>query len=407
MHDIQRFPAGALVLLAAGLFVASTSEFLPVALLSTIAEDLGVGVGAVGQLVTVFAISLVVFSIPLASATRFLPPKLVLLGSMAGIACSAILSGSAPDFTVLLIARVIGGAMHALCAATTVAMMSSIVRKEHMGRAVAITTAGGTLTFILGIPGSAALGDLLGWRAAFLLSAASLLAVAAVLARLLPAIGPSVDGDSRPAAPSSRVGWTWWLRDPELQVLFAVSLLAVTSMAGHFALYTYVNPWMTRALGIADHSLPIVLFIFGAASGLGLLIATPLADLAPRRVFVACAALVGVAVGALAMVPASTVVVVLAIAVWGFAQGGIPGILQAKLMRTASPRNRHLAGALQAMGGNVGVALGSVVGALVAGWQGIAALPWLLVSCYVAILLVVVVDGATSARRGPAAESPG
>jgi len=389
MNLSQKFPLGTLFLLSAALFVASTTEFLPIALLSPIADDLDVSTAAVGQLVTVFALSIVAFSIPLTVLTQRVPPKPLLLGTLCGIALMAVLSGVAPNFALLAIARLIGGGLHGLCAATTIAIMGAVVPHKQLGRAIAVTTAGSALTFIIGIPLPAVLAHVVGWRAVFLFSALTIVTTAALLAWRLPHISPHpvLTHETKPH----------WLRDRELWVLLGVTVLAVGTLAGQFSLYTYIAPWMTEALGASVAEVPLQLFAFGTASGVAVLFVTPLADLAPRTAFVTAAAVAISCVAALALLPMDAGLRLAAFALWGLAYGGMPGLLHAQLMRAASPRRRRLAGALQAMGGNVGLAAGSMVGGMVIDAGGTAQLPWVMLVSYGTVIVAVALS---AIRRG-------
>ena len=109
-----RFPLTALLLLAAAIFVAVTSEFVPVGLLSDLAAEFDVSKSQVGLLVTIFAGSVVLSAAPLTALTRKVPRKQLVIVVLIVFAIGNMLAALAPTFAVLIIARVIGGVAHGL-----------------------------------------------------------------------------------------------------------------------------------------------------------------------------------------------------------------------------------------------------------------------------------------------------
>ena len=105
------------------------------------------------------------------------------------------------------------------------------------------------------------------------------------------------------------------------------------------------------------------------------------------------------AVVVLAIWSANPVVVVVAIVVWGTSFGGIPAMLQTRMLHTASFRTRDLAAALQTTAFNVGIGGGALVGGFLLDSRGIDSLPLTLVLFVgVAFLLMVGTDALRAAR---------
>ncbi|MET0806383.1 MAG: MFS transporter, partial [Lacisediminihabitans sp.] len=156
------FPWVGLLVLACAIFVSVTSEFLPTGLLPDIAAGLTVSASQVGFLVTVFAGTVVLSTTPLAALTRNFSRKSLVVVVLLIIAASGVLAAVAPTYAVLVVARVIGGLAHGLFWAVVGAYAAHLVPKHQIGRAVAITSGGGTAAFVLGVPLGTALGHALG-----------------------------------------------------------------------------------------------------------------------------------------------------------------------------------------------------------------------------------------------------
>lgn len=87
MHEHTRPPVGkarsarlppAVYVLAAGVFLMGTTEFVVAGLLADIAADMGVGLARAGLTITVFAIGMIVGALLMALATLRMPQRLTL-----------------------------------------------------------------------------------------------------------------------------------------------------------------------------------------------------------------------------------------------------------------------------------------------------------------------------------------
>jgi predicted MFS family arabinose efflux permease len=362
------FPWVGLLTLAGAIFVSVTSEFLPTGLLPEMAHDLGVSVATTGLLVTVFAGTVVAATTPLTTLTKRFPRKALVVAVLLVIAVANLGAALAPTYGVLVAARVLGACAHGLFWGVVATYPTYLVSGRHLGRALAITAAGGSAAFVLGVPVGTALGHLLGWRAAFAIIAGAVVVLAGVVVAYLP------------SAPRRRETATGEIplpvrRDRSMRGVALICAVIITLLVGQNVLSTYVAPWLVEQAHLPTASVPLLLLVFGAAGALGLVVAGMLADRAPRRGFAAMILVVMAAVLVLAVGTGSTPLVVLAVAVWGMAFGGVPAMLQTRMMRTASPQVRDLAGALQTTAFNVGIGGGALLGSVLIDDAGVGVLP--------------------------------
>ncbi|MEQ1736159.1 MAG: MFS transporter, partial [Rhodoglobus sp.] len=171
LMDAQRtttpFPWVGLFTLSALIFLTVTSEFLPTGLLPEIASELDVSQAQGGLLITIFAGTVVVSTTPLAALTRRFQRKPLLLVVLLVFILANVFAAIAPSYVFLMLARVLGGLAHGLFWAVVGAYAGHLVPKNMLGRAVAITSGGGTAAFVLGVPVGTAIGHAIGWRSAF------------------------------------------------------------------------------------------------------------------------------------------------------------------------------------------------------------------------------------------------
>jgi len=390
---VSPFPWIGLLTLAGAIFVSVTSEFLPTGLLPDMARDLNVSLSTAGLLVTVFAGTVVFATTPLAALTRRDSRKTLVVVVLLVIALANTLAGLAPSYEMLVGARILGGLGHGLFWAVVAAYSAHLVPKHQLGRAVAITSGGASAAFVLGVPLSTALGHALSWRWAFVIIAAVVVVLAGVVVRFLPAVEHRVPLRTGEIALPVR-------HDHSFRWVVAVCVVIVILLTGQNTFYTYIAPWLVQTAGFAASSIAFLLFLFGGAGAVGLLLAGFAADRFPKRGFAAAALAMMVAILVLALVSANPVTVVVAFVVWGVAFGGVPAMLQTRMLHTASLRVRDLAAALQTTAFNVGIGGGALLGAVLLDGLGLPSLPLVAIAL---VLLALLLSVATDAARGASA----
>jgi len=387
------FPYLGLGMLAVAIFLNVTIEMIPTGLLPEMSADLGVSEALVGLLVTVFAFTVVLTSTTLVALTRRLPRHALVVGVLAVFALSCLSTALAPTYPLVVASRVFGGLAHGVFWAVVGAYSSYLVPREQLGRAVAITLGGGSLAFVLGVPLGTALGQWLGWRAAF----GGLAALVAVGALLIWRFLPRVDHLAAADAPETSAAGGGRGRS----VGGVVLLCTITGviMIGQYTFYTYVAPYFSREAGLGDAAVSPLLFAYGVAGAVGLAIVGAYLGSRPRIGLVVSLAATIVAIGLLTAFPHVPVVSVSAFALWGLALGGLPALLQTRLLHVAPVRMRDTASAFFTTAFNVGIGGGALVGAIVLETLGLRAIPAVYLGILVLALAVVLVSDALSARR--------
>jgi MFS transporter, DHA1 family, inner membrane transport protein len=384
------FPWVGLLTLAAAIFVLVTSEFLPTGLLPDMAGDLRVSQSRVGLLVTIFAATVAISTAPLATLTHRYSRKWLLIGVLGIFALANVLAALAPTYEFLMGARVLGGLAHGLFWAVAGAYAGHLVPRHQIARAVAVTSAGGTSAFVLGVPLGTAIGQALGWRSAFGIIAASVVVLAVLVIRFLPAVNHHVSLATGEIALPAR-------RDSTFAGVLFICLLVTIIVVGHNVFYTYIAPFIIDEAGFPRDSVSVLLFLYGGAGAIGLVLAGFVGSRFPRAGLYAMLAGVALAVSVLAAVPGNPVVVIIAIFLWGVAFGGIPALLQTRLLHVASARVRDIGAALLTTSFNIGIGGGALIGGFLLDGVGLRVLPIVEAVVIVAALVLVV---AVDARRG-------
>ncbi|RWF15462.1 MAG: MFS transporter [Mesorhizobium sp.] len=346
---------GAVVSLALGVFGLVTAEFLPASLLTRLAQDLGVSEGAAGQAVTATAVVGAIAAPTMAIVTKRLDRRLVMWLLSVLLIVSNLLAAFASSLTMLLLARVVLGV-----ALGGFWSMSAATAMRLVPRAMSIILTGVSVATVTAAPVGAYVGDIWGWRTAFMIAA-----VVGALALL-------VQLATIPSLPPMAVASFRTLIEVLKRSTIRVALLVVLLVAsGQFAGFTYVRPFLETVPAMPIATISLVLLAYGIGGFFGNFAGAFLAE-RNLKLAVALAPLL-IALSALAMLTlgASPVIAATAVAAWGFAFGAVPVGLQTWLVR-AAPDQAESAGGLMVATFQVAIALGAVFGGLLVDHAGVA-----------------------------------
>jgi DHA1 family inner membrane transport protein len=254
-----------------GGFTIGTTEFLTMGVLPEIARGVDVSIPAAGQVISAYALGVVVGVPILAFFGAALPRRAMLVGLMAAYAVANVVSALAPGYAVLAAARFAGGLPHGAYFGVASIVAAGLVAPERRGRAVASVMLGLSVANVLGVPAATWLGQNAGWRASYL--AAGVLAVVTVV--LVLAFVPHQPAGQASGRAEARAFFG------NLQVWLTMAVGAV-GFGGLFAVYSYIAKTVTEIGGLGESTVPF----FVLAMGLGMVIGTPLAgELAGWSVF--------------------------------------------------------------------------------------------------------------------------
>lgn len=394
------FPWLGLITLSSAVFLSVTSEMLPTGLLPEMSRDLDVTQSRIGLLVSWFAFTVVLTSTGLAHLTRRLPRHGLIVAVLIAFALGNVLTAVAPTYEFLVVSRVVGGMAHGLFWSVVGAYAAHLVPKEQIGRAVSITIAGGTVAFVFGVPVATAAGQLLGWRLSFAVLAGLMLAGAVLVWRLLPPVEHHAGkkAGTRDAA-ASAPGAAPPRRDPTVPAVVLVCVITAVTMIGHFTFYTYIAPFLIEEVGVRSGDVAPLLFLFGIAGVVGLILAGTVFGPRPQRGLLISLALAAVSVTVLAVSTETLPVAVTAFVLWGLAFGVLPPLMQTRLLHAASHRIRDTASAFYTTAFNAGIGGGALLGAVLLDTLGLEVVPFVYAGILVAAFTLALVSGRIVRRR--------
>jgi predicted MFS family arabinose efflux permease len=346
--------------MAAGAFALVVSEFLGVGLLPDIAGGLHVSDGTAGLMVTAPGL-VAALSAPLITVLAARVDRRTVLASLTGLlVVSNLLAALAPDFTVLMVARLLLGVGVGGFWSVGVSVTPRIVRLADVARASSLVASGITAATVVSLPLGALVGRFLGWRAAFLIAAAfSLVVLVAQLVFL-----PSVPGHAR-------TGFASLLHIFRVPRARAGVLASVALFFGHFTGYTYLVPALHGLSPISDGMISPMLCLFGAAGLIGTFGAGLTLTRRPLGTLVAGVVLLGASIILMPMAGTTVPGAITLAALWGLGWGVVPVSLQLRISRAMGERaDGGLA--LFVSASQLSLAAGSFVGGIIVDSAGIA-----------------------------------
>ena len=351
-------------------FAFGTSAFVFIGLIEPMADGLSVGIPAIGQLQTVFAVACGIGGPILARLLASFDRKRVLLGVMAILAVMNLATALASSFELIAAIRFAGGLFAALTLPLSTTIAVNLVAEDKRPAAIATVLGGYTLAFLIGMPVGSVLGDMFGWQAAFWFACAICLVALVILALAAPARIEAPDMGAQSFASALR---------GDNALLMGITML---SFCATFATVSFIGPVITKTSGLTGAAIGAVQVSTGVGSILGLALGAWLAKLPPRRglaILVATTAITQILfalimlndLGALALVT-----LVLAMTAGSAALFATSPIIQSSLAKSAGPAATiafALNGSMLYFGQGLGAALGGWVTAQFGlAWVGLA-----------------------------------
>ncbi|NDJ57342.1 MFS transporter [Enterobacteriaceae bacterium 4M9] len=342
-----------LLALAIGAFGIGTTEFSPMGLLPVIAEGVNVSIPAAGMLISAYAIGVMVGAplMTLLLSQRGRRNALLLLMSI--FVVGNLLSTLAPNYTMLMMSRIITSLSHGAFFGLGSVVAASLVAKEKQASAVATMFMGLTIANIGGVPAATWLGSTIGWRMSFLATAGlGAIAMAALWLSL-----PKGGAGQRPEVKR------------ELSVLMrpqvvGALLTTVLSAGAMFTLYTYISPVLQRITHATPSYVTLMLVLIGVGFSIGNYLGGRFADRSVNGTLKGFLTLLIIVMAAMPWLASTELGAAVAMVVWGTATFGVVPPLQMRVMRVAHEAP-GLSSSVNIGAFNLGNALGAAAGGVV------------------------------------------
>ncbi|EIC86240.1 MFS transporter [Serratia sp. M24T3] len=381
-----------LLALALSAFGIGTTEFAPMGLLPTIAQGVGVSIPTAGLLISAYAIGVMVGAPLMTLLLGRFRRKSGLLMLMVIFIVGNLLSAIAPNYTMLLLSRLVTSMAHGAFFGFGALVAMSLVPAHKRGSAVSLMFMGLTVANIGGVPVATWIGQTIGWRTTF--AATAMLGVAAFIA--LSRTLPKGDVGKMPEVKK------------ELSVLVRPVVLrslstTVLGAGAMFTLYTYITPILEQLTHASGEFVTAMLMLIGVGFTLGNFISGKLVDRSVDGTLVLFFSLLAVSMFVLPFSATSHIGAAISLVLWGMMSFGLISPLQMRVM-DAAHEAPGMASSVNIGAFNLGNALGAALGgAVISSGLNFAWIPP--AGAVLALLGLVLVVASRSANRELAAES--
>jgi len=347
-HLHRRFAPTALMF---GNIVTGCSVLAPAGMLIELSSDLGVTVRDAGLLITFGAIVLCIGSPLTAWLTSRIERRTLLTMTLAVLAATNAASAFAPDYTLLMVIRLLMLAVGALYTPQAAGTAALIVSPEKRGSTIAYVFLGWSLAAAVGLPLITFIASRYGWRAVYggigVIGCLSFL----LLAWRLPAglVGARVDLKT----------WTDVGRNRMIVLLLSITTL---QMSGQFVVFTFMGPLLTKLTHAGADAVGLVFACYGVFGFIGIAIATRIVDSwGPYKTSVMFTVLMLTGITGWALSAGIYPLMACSVAVWGLGFASTNSMQQVRLV-SAAPALASASVSLNTSVLYIGQAVGSAIG---------------------------------------------
>ncbi|HAT1616669.1 TPA: purine ribonucleoside efflux pump NepI [Raoultella ornithinolytica] len=290
-----------------------TVEFLPVSLLTPMAQDLGISEGLAGQSVTTTAFVAMFASLFITSMIRSTDRRYVVILFSVLLTVSCLLVSFANSFALLLVGRACLGLALGGFWAMSASLTMRLVPMRVVPKALSVIFGAVSIALVIAAPLGSFLGGVIGWRNVF--NAAAVMGVLCTLWVLK--VLPSLPGE----APHQQQNMFGLLKRPGVMAgMYAIFM----AFAGQFAFFTYIRPVYMTLAGFDVDGLTLVLLSFGIASFIGTSLSSVILRRSVKAALTAAPLVLATSAAVLVLWGESQVVASAVAIIWGFAFALIP-----------------------------------------------------------------------------------
>ncbi|WP_192458412.1 sugar transporter [Musicola keenii] len=341
------------VTLAIAAFIFNTTEFIPVGLLSNIADSFQMKTEDVGLMITLYAWIVAAASLICMLLTSAVERRRLLIGIFGLFIISHLISAAAWSFNALLLSRIGVALAHSIFWSITASLAIRLAPPGRRAQALGLIATGSSLAMIIGLPLGRVVGQYMGWRTTFVLIAVGATIALILLARLLPRL-PSEHSGSLATLPTL-------FKRPELVTIYLTTVMVVTA---HFTAYSYIEPFIQTVAQLPENFTTLILLLFGIAGIGGSMLYSRYSERFPAGFIITAMLLLVLSLTLLKPLSGYPLGLTLLCLVWGLSMMALGLAMQARVLMLA-PDASDVATSIYSGLFNLGIGGGALLGNMI------------------------------------------
>ncbi|UXS59530.1 MFS transporter [Staphylococcus ureilyticus] len=369
------------------IFIVGMVEMMVAGIMNLMSSDLHVSEAIIGQLVTLYAITFAVAGPILVKLTNRFSPRMVLLWALLTFVVGNITIAIAPNFSILVIGRILSSAAAALIVVKILALTALLTAPQHRGKMIGIVYSGFSGANVFGVPIGTVIGDLVGWRYTFLFIVVISLFVGILMYIYVPKLSDHLSSNTDTETSSNRSNaYSKVLRPAEVTKYLGITFLLLVANSVTFI---YINPLILSG-GHQLSFVSIALLINGIAGVIGTSMGGFLSDrLTSKRWLVIATAVFIVMMLILNMFLPGTGLLLMIIFIWNIMQWSTnPAVQSGIIEHVEGDTSQVMSWNMSSL--NAGIGIGGIVGGLVVSNLNVYATTYFSAAiAFVAFILVI------------------
>ncbi len=187
------------------------------------------------------------------------PRKQVVLVAYSGFVIGTLACGMAPNFELLIAARILAGIFGGILGAQVLSIVGDVFSYERRAQAMSIVMTAFSAASVVGVPFGLYIATEFSWHAPFLSVGFLGFGVIVLIWRFVPRLDGHLVSKSLRPNPITVV--TTILRTPnQLRALW----LTTTIMLGHFSIIPFISPYLVSNVGYSESNIYLIYLVGGA-----------------------------------------------------------------------------------------------------------------------------------------------